>query len=177
MSTLQRSNCPCIEVRGFKWPERPTANAHAWLIGSDEHGRWLGIRQGDPWAAADGAQRGVFDSAFVKLIPSGTYWSACFNQTGYVIDVDIILPVRWHGSVVAETDLELDVLCSADGRVRVRDQDTFASVRRTWPMPDEIAAAALTTCAHIRQQLEQRVEPFASHGRTWLERWLAAVHP
>ena len=32
-----------IEVRGFKWPRRPTGVAMAQLLGEDTFGRWLGI--------------------------------------------------------------------------------------------------------------------------------------
>jgi hypothetical protein len=85
---------PAIEVRGFKWPRRPTAVAVATLLGEDEFGRWLGIREGQPWWDADGLTSGVFEASFVKVVPTGTFWTACFNLDDPVIDVDIVLPVQ-----------------------------------------------------------------------------------
>ncbi len=38
-----------IEVRGFKWPYRPTSVAQVYLLGEDAYGRWLGIAKGTSW--------------------------------------------------------------------------------------------------------------------------------
>ena len=168
MSPLQ-----LIEVRGFKWPRRPTSVAVASLLGEDEYGRWLGVAKGSPWRAADGVRSGVFHSSFVKLVPTDTFWTACFNATTPVVDVDIVLPVRWTNDVLEEVDLELDILRSIDGGVSVRDQDVFDHVRVTWSMPDHIAAQAEATCARIRELVERRVEPFDSVGQAWLTRFLS----
>lgn len=171
----ETTNRRTIEVRGFKWPQRPIAVAVTTLLGEDAFGRWLGIRQGDPWWTADHVSRGVFEHSFVKLIPTDTFWTACFHAVGHIVDVDIVLPVRWVDDVVEEVDLELDILRSADGVVSVRDQDTFAQVRAQWDMPSEIAGQAETTCAQIRTQVERGVEPFGTVGPAWLARFLADV--
>jgi hypothetical protein len=42
------SGYPLIEVRGFKWPCRPTAVAMAYLLGKDTFGQWLGVWGGSP---------------------------------------------------------------------------------------------------------------------------------
>jgi uncharacterized protein len=109
----------------------------------------------------------------VKLVPSGTYWTACFQPVDPVVDVDIVLPVDWVDGALEEVDLELDVIRSADGRVWVRDQDEFDRVRKTWAMPDDIADRAKDTCEQILALVEQRAEPFGEVGRAWLTRLLA----
>jgi uncharacterized protein len=162
-----------IEVRGFKWPRRPTATAIAYLLGDDEFGRWLGVAQGSPWRDADGAASGVFVASFVKLVPRDTFWTACFNLGDPVVDVDIVLPVRWTDNVLEEVDLELDVLRFADGSVHVRDRDAFDRVRVMRAMPDEIAARAEETCAQVRALVAQGAEPFGRVGRAWLRHFLA----
>src|SRR5688572_3859237 len=101
------SHYPLVEVRSFKWPTRPTSVAAAYLLGEDSFGRWLGIAEGRPWWMADGSRSGVFETSFVKLVPNGTFWTACFNPVDPLVDVDITLPVRWLGNVLEETDLEL----------------------------------------------------------------------
>jgi hypothetical protein len=163
-----KSDYRAIEVRGFKWPRRPTATAVVQLLGEDAFGRWLGVARGTPWWAADGSRSGVFDTSFVKVVPSDTFWTACFNPADPLVDVDIVLPVRWIADVLEEVDLELDVLRFADGSVRVRDQEAFDQVREAWAMPDEIAARAQATCEQIRTLVEQGAEPFGAIGRAWL---------
>lgn len=162
-----------IEVRGFKWPRRPTAVAVARLLGEDVFGRWLGVAKDDPWRAADRSRSGVFETSFVKVVPSGAFWTACFNPVDPVVDVDIVLPVRWIDDALEEVDLELDILRSADGSVRVRDREEFDRVREAWAMPGEIAVRAEETCARVRALVESGAEPFGSVGRAWLSRFLA----
>jgi uncharacterized protein len=172
MSTRRTAALPPIEVRAFKWPRRAGGVTQARLLGADEFGRWLGVAAGDPWWQADGLRTGVFDGPLVKVVPDGTYWSACFYPVDPLVDVDIVLPVTWIDDVLEEVDLELDVLRYADGSVRVRDQDEFARVREMWDMPDEVAAQAEATCEQIRALVEARTEPFGEVGREWLERFL-----
>ena len=164
-----------IKVRGFRWPHRPTSVAVACLLSEDEWGHWLGIARGNPWWAADGSHSGVFDMPFVKVIPNGTFWTACFHAVDPVVDVDIVLPVHWRDDEVEEVDLELDVLRSADGSVHVRDQDAFAYVRQVWAMPADISTQAEATCAQVRALVERGAEPFGAVGRAWLTRFLADV--
>jgi hypothetical protein len=124
------SNNRTIEVRSFKWPRRPTGVTVARLLGEDQFGRWIGVQKGDPWWTANRARSGVFGAPLVKLVPSGTFWTACFHPADPVIDVDIVLPVRWADDVLEEVDLELDVLRSANGTVSVRDRDEWERVRQ-----------------------------------------------
>lgn len=77
----------------------------------------------------DRTHSGLFVESFVKCIPYDTYWSVCFHPHDPIVDVDIILPVTWTGTVVKEVDLELDILRNGDGTVWVRDEDKFECVR------------------------------------------------
>jgi hypothetical protein len=117
----------------------------------------------------------VFVTSFVKLVPDGTFWTACFNPVDPVVDVDIVLPVRWIGDTLEEIDLELDILRSANGAVRVRDREEFERVRQVWAMPGDIAAQAEATCDRVRALVERGAEPFGEVGRAWLSRFLAEV--
>ncbi len=167
------SNRQVIEVRSFKWPRRPTAVAVTRLLGEDAFGRWLGITKGNPWWAADRSRSGVFEMSFVKVVPSGTFWTACFNPVDPIVDVDIVLPVRWVDDALEEVDLELDILRSAEGSVRVRDREEFDRVREAWTMPGDVAMQAEETCERVRALVELGAEPFGDVGRAWLSRFLA----
>jgi uncharacterized protein len=129
---MRRIDLPIVEVRGFKWPRRPTSIATAYFLGEDTFGKWLGVVAGRPWRSADHLQSGVFEVSFVKVIPDDAFWTACFDPFDPVVDVDIVFPVNWIDWAVEEVDLELDILRFADGSVRVRDQDEFERVRSAW---------------------------------------------
>jgi hypothetical protein len=162
-----------IHVRSFKWPYRPTSVAVAHLLGEDEFGRWLGVSKGNSWWAVDHSESGVFGASFVKVIPPGTFWTACFNLGDPVVDVDIVLPVQWADDALEEVDLELDVLRFNSGEVRVRDRDKFDEVRASWAMPGAVATQAEETCERIRHLIEAGAEPFGSVGQRWLTRYVA----
>lgn len=164
-----------IEVRGFRYPRRATSIARAWPLGSDAFGRWLGVRRGDPWRSGDGAQSGAFDRSFVKLVPKGTFWTACFHQVDPVVDVDISLPVSWVGEDLEEVDLELDVLRVATGETSVRDREKFAELRSRWGLPPDVANRAERTCQEISELVDQAAEPFGQTGALWLGRFLEAL--
>jgi uncharacterized protein len=134
-----------------------------------------GVAEGSPWRWPDGSAGGVFEASLVKVVPEGTFWTACFHPVDPVVDVDIVLPVEWVGGALEEVDLELDVLRLADSRMLVRDEEEFERVRVAWAMPDEIVARARETCERVRRMVEQRVEPFGEVGRGWLERFQAGV--
>jgi hypothetical protein len=166
-----------IEVRGFKWPRRPTDVAFAHFLGEDELGRWLGVAEGDSWFRPDDrTPGGVFVAPLVKLVPhGGTFWTACFQHVDPVVDVDIALPSSWDGDVLEEVDLELDVQRFLDGRVELRDEDELARVRARWAMPADVVASALETAAQVLYLVRTRAEPFDTVGHAWLDRFLAQV--
>ncbi len=169
-----QTDLPIIEVRNFKWPHRPTSVAMAYLLGEDTFGQWLAVVGGSRWWTEDGSRSGVFESSFVKVVPNGTFWTACFNSFDPVVDVDIVLPVNWVGNVLEEVDLELDILRTVDGTVHVRDQDAFARVR-SQGMSIDVALQAQATCESLHIQVAQRTEPFGDVGPFWLSRFLAAT--
>ena len=173
MSMHRSPDRRAIEVRGFKWPRRPTAIAVTQLLGEDAYGRWLGVARGEPWWAADRSRSGVFLEALAKVVPRGTFWTACFHPVDPEIDVDIVLPVRWFGDALEEIDLELDILRLADGSVRVRDREEFDRVRAAWAMPSDIVAQAEGMCERVRALVDAGAEPFGAVGRAWLARFLA----
>ncbi len=175
MRTRRMSGHLRIEVRGFKWPRRPTGVAMAYLLGEDAYGRWLGVPKGDPWWSADGSRSGVFETSLVKVVPAGTFWTACFYPVDPVVDVDIVLPVRWVDDVLEEVDLELDILRSAGGSVHVRDRDEFERVREAWAMPSDVVSQVEATCERVRALVERGAEPFGDVGRAWLDRFMREV--
>lgn len=175
MSIRPIANYPVIEIRGFKWPQRPTSVAMAYLIGDDDFGKWVGIAEGTPLRDVNGSQSGVFELSFVKLFPKNTFWTACFGNGDIIIDVDISLPVKWLDLTVEEIDLELDVLCTRDWHIYARDHDKLHLVRETFSMPTHISNQAERTCEEIQEKIKRRVEPFGKVGFRWLHEFLNAI--
>jgi uncharacterized protein len=134
--------------------------ATAALLGEGEFGRWLGVTKGDPWWNPDGVTTGVFVASVVMVVPLGAFWTACFNLADPMVDVDVALPARWLGDALEIIDLDLDVVRSINGNVRVRDQDEFELVRMTWARPDDIATQAAATCERLRELIARRAQPF-----------------
>lgn len=162
-----------IEVRGFKWPDRPTSTAVACILGEDAFGQWLGFARGDQWRTADGKRSGVFETSFVKLVPRGTFWTACFMPVDPIVDVDIVLPVRRVGDALEEVDLELDIVCCGDGSVSIRDREEFVRVQEAYGMPADVRAQAEETCERLYSLVMQGAEPFGDVGRMWLAHFMA----
>ncbi len=167
--------CGVIEIRSFKWPKRLKSVARTAFLGDDEFGRWLGAARGDPWSTSDGSPGGVFEESLVKLVPAGTFWTACFHPKDPVVDVDIVLPVEWAGNVLEEVDLELDILRSADGTVRVRDEYLFRHLKERRGLPADIVVSAEATCERIRDAVARRAEPFGDVGQSWLTRFVQGL--
>jgi hypothetical protein len=117
----------------------------------------------------------VFEASFVKVVPTGTFWTACFNLIDPVVDVDMVLPVQWFDDALEEVDLELDVVQCGDGSVRLRDRDEFDRVRAIWAMPDNIANEALATSESLGELVARATEPFGEVGLSWLRRFVAAA--
>jgi hypothetical protein len=161
-----------IEIWNLKWPRRKLSVAIGSYLGEDQYGHWVGQTKGAPWWSPDHSQSGVFTASFVLLIPHDAYWTACFNSSDPLFDVDIALPVQWNNDVIEIIDLELDVLRFTDGNVIVRDQEEFAQTRDSLNMPEAIAKQAESACAYMFSQLEQSAEPFGSVGDAWLSRFL-----
>ncbi|GAA5527243.1 hypothetical protein Hgul01_01027 [Herpetosiphon gulosus] len=168
------SSYPQITIHGFKWPKRPTAQAIGYLLGTDQFGHWLGIIAGSVWHHSNG-QQGTFEQSFVKLIPYNAYWSACFNRSGKLIDVDIVLPHIWDNQLVEEVDLEIDLLKMDDGRLEIRDQAVFTAVCQRWPMPASQIDQVHATTTQIYQQLATEAEPFKLVGQQWLADFLQQI--
>ena len=117
-----------------KWGGRPHWEYDAVLLGSDEHGDWLGI-PGGTHMSRPGAEY-VAPVAQVVLVPppgpdDERGWLATFHAPGGPVQVyvDMTTPPAWDGPVLRAVDLDLDVVRGATGRVWVDDEDEFARHR------------------------------------------------
>lgn len=154
-----------------KWGDRPHWEFDALLLGSDDHGDWIGV----PADTAMGRPGATFvppvDS--VVLVPSGgPGWLATFYAPGFRVEVyvDITTPAFWDGAVLRATDLDLDVVRGEKGRVWVDDEDEFAEHRIRFGYPDGLVAEASDTCTSVHAAVRDGVPPFDGKAPSpWLD--------
>lgn len=161
-----------VTVQYFKYPRIPHwRHPDLQLLGTDEHGTWLGAPTGTAVQRADEAAV-ILDRPFVQLIAPDRWWTLIVNQGGkYPIYVDITTPPTWSGDDRVElVDLDLDVIRRADGSVEVLDEEEFVEHAASLAYPDRMVAAARATTAEVVLAITQGREPFGDAGRDWLER-------
>jgi hypothetical protein len=160
-----------------KWGDRPHWEFDAIMLGSDEHGDWVGIPAGTPMARPGATFVPPVDS--LVLVPAGRptsrpWWLATFYAPGFRVEVyvDITAPARWDGPVLRAVDLDLDVVRGETGRVWVDDEDEFAEHRVAFGYPDDVVRAASDACDETHRMVAERVVPFDGVAPN---RWLDAL--
>lgn len=153
-----------IDLR--KYPDAPLRRSTGRLLGTDEHGTWIGLAVGDAVDKADGTGQPRQTPVVYLVPPAGTWWKARhFTDGGW--KVDIATPPVWDGDIVTLADLDLDVR-RQHGRLWIEDEDEFAERRALGIYPDDVVRAALAATAKVEAALRADVEPFASIGTAWL---------
>ncbi len=165
-----------------KWGQRPHWEYDAVLLGSDEHGDWLGIPAGTAMARPGATYRAQVDQ--VTLAPAPDLdergWTATFHGHGghtsgslegpVDVYVDITTPPVWDGAVLRAVDLDLDVVRGVSGRVWVDDEDEFAEHRVLYGYPEDVVALAVSSCEHVRTAVETHAAPYDGSAERWFAR-------
>ena len=154
-----------------KWGNRPHWQMEAILLGSDEHGDWLGFRRGTTMSRPGREFVSVNDQ--VGLVPYRSGWMATFHGAGGEVRtyVDITTVPAWDGNVVRAVDLDLDVVERIDGSVHVDDEDEFADHRVRFGYPQRVVELATANRDLVVDALTSRAAPFDGT----CERWLAVL--
>lgn len=163
-----------------KWRHHPHWQFDGILLGSDEHGDWLGFPAGSSMSRPGATYVAPVDQ--VCLVPGAgddalRGWVATFHAPRGPVHtyVDMTTPPTWHrtehGPEVHAVDLDLDVVRGTTGRVWVDDEDEFARHRVELDYPEDVVALSVATAERIHEAVMERVAPFDGSA----ERWLAAV--
>ena len=170
-----------VRVAFTKWGGRPHWEYDARLLGTDEHGTWVGARAGTrlrrPGVAIDAPQH------FVTLIPdTGGFVATFYDEAlhapvteggwGMVeVYVDITTPPVWDGSTVRAVDLDLDVVRSRVGRTWVDDEDEFAEHRHRYGYPNDVVRAASASCDAVQSAVAAWRGPYDGRcAPAWISR-------
>jgi uncharacterized protein len=160
-----------VHVRFTKWDGRLHWHFDMTRLGEDEYGIWLGAPAGTP--VQRGSDVPKISPAFAALMPSGL-WTAVFNEVtpdspfGYDLYVDVCTPPVWDGNTVTAIDLDLDVVRTFAGDVRLEDEDEFVEHATAMEYPQHLVAAARAAAATMFSAVESGEEPFDEVGKRWL---------
>jgi hypothetical protein len=142
-------------------------------LGRDEHGAWFGARAGAV------LQRGVeppirWPCDFLILWPRSGDYVVTFNASGkYPVYVDVTGPVTASDRRLRAIDLDLDVVRTATGEVRLLDEDEFGAHQVRYGYPREVIRTARATAGALLEWVAARREPFGLAP----ERWFALLNP
>ncbi len=165
-----------VHVAFRKWGDRPHWEMDMDRIGEDEYGVWLASGAGSQMSRPGSRVTFSYASAAAvsRSLPSMAFFHERDADARVAIYVDITTPPVWEGELVTLVDLDLDVVRGWDGIVRVLDEDEFAAHQQLYAYPAELVELAERSCADVYAAVEANLEPFATRGAVWLERYLAA---
>lgn len=152
-----------------KWGGKPHWRFEVMFLGNDAYGTWFGA----PFGAV--MQRGdeppiSWKSDFVVLVPQEGEWVATFNaEGGYPIYIDVTGPISIERTTVRAADLDLDVVRTREGDVRLLDEDEFAEHQLRYGYPTSLIAAARATATWLLSAVSADREPFADAPARWFD--------
>lgn len=160
-----------MKVRFTKWGGRPHWHFDVDELGTDEHGRWFGLRQGTRIQRADEPPKEQPRDS-VLLVPTTGCFIASWNATGRVrIYVDVSTAPVVTDTTIEAVDLDLDVIRLRSGKTRIIDEDEFALHQQLFDYPPWLVEQASATADWLRQAISARAEPFGRTGPHWLTRY------
>lgn len=143
-------------------------------LGEDEHGVWLGMREGTYERPGEVVP---ITTPFVQLVAPDRWWTVLHNGPDHRWDtyVDVCTPVCWADPGRGECiDLDLDVVRDQTGGVQVLDLDEFADHQVRHAYPPELIDGARRGAAEVVQLLRSGTEPFATRQQAWRDHLVGA---
>jgi hypothetical protein len=153
-------------------------------LGTDVYGTWLFAPKGTVLRSQSGSGvaecevgQGTADAGrpVLHLIQNGEWWVAHWCEL--FISVDICVPASRADGEWSFTDLELDVLAFADGRVEVHDEDEYMEACHAGTISAEESRKAQAALANVERWLRDGVEPFGGIGWARLDQAISLGLP
>ncbi|MBK5222450.1 MAG: DUF402 domain-containing protein [Acidimicrobiia bacterium] len=147
-----------IWVVRSKWPDRPWSRALAHVLGTDEHGTWVGLPGGHTVHRGDT----VVETApfpVVMCIPLDGWWVANWYGRSVELMVDVVAPPRWGDDAVTLVGLDFRVMVH-DGEARLVDAERFEEQRLLYEYPSTIESGARRAAAEVLATVSAGVAPF-----------------
>ena len=166
---------PDVVVRFTKWGGSDHWTFRATRIGEDEHGIWVAAPIGTPFARPGMEFTAERNQVFVfprdRPYTTAFYQPLADDDADHVsLYVDITTVPFWQGDEVTMSDLDLDVVRYADGRVSVEDEEEFVLHQQLLRYPPEVVALAHESVVARLSEVRKASEPFGIVGTDWLRR-------
>jgi protein associated with RNAse G/E len=162
-----------VEVLFTKWDGRAHRRTVERLLGTDEHGTWLGSPVGSVVHYVKADARVPMKVPQVRLLPAGGWWSAIFmgGDREPAVYCDVATRAEWASpSEVMLIDLDLDVELWRNGDLKLLDEDEFAEHQVLFGYPAEVVAEARKAAEYLVRAISAGQEPFATVWQSWLRK-------
>ncbi|MEN8237608.1 MAG: DUF402 domain-containing protein [Actinomycetota bacterium] len=172
MTTHAESGSVRIDTR--KYPDHLHWQFSAQVLGEDEYGLWVHVPS-DTMARRGSEPVRPIGTGFVSLVPVDDPWIVEFylSHPWHTIYVNIGTVPSVIGDRIHQIDLDLDVVLTVDGDVKILDEDEFVEHQVLYGYPEEVRDAALVATERARKLLVSRSAPFNGAA----DRWLQIVDP
>lgn len=168
-----------VTVQFLKNPDHLHWGFEARWLGEDEYGSWVFVPRGAKrWKGAKSFRPVDYDAVFCA--PHDGWWHLHYNghvtmpdgqAVGLTHFIDITTSPKWLAPDRYEmVDLDLDVVVTAEGEIRIDDEDEFILHQVAYGYSQDMIARALAETRFIVSALEQRAEPFFDVAEAWLDR-------
>lgn len=163
-----------VWIERRKWPDSPHYGVTGTVLGSDEHGVWVGARPGSTIQMPDGTCR-VGERPAVWCVSRDDWFLLHFWHGHPEVDiyVDICTPPVWNARGARMVDLDFDVIVwtpAKGGHTALVDEDEFEEHRVALAYPDDLIANARRAAADVLARVEAAEPPFTLEtAAPWLE--------
>lgn len=156
-----------------KWDiaERRCRQAFSWpveILGTDQHGTWLGSRRGNPVQQPDGGVELQQNDAVWLVIERSWSLSAFWFTAETDLTIDVCTPPTFKDETWSFIDLELDLFRLPDGRAGIVDQDEWELLAGSGLISDEAVRVVEESARSLLPLVERKVEPFGHAALPWL---------
>ena len=157
-----------IHINQRKWPDTPHWHFDAAWLGDDAHGMWVFVSADTVIQRGDEPQR-LSGVDFVGLIPRDEPWIVEFyrDHPEHQTYVNIGTVPVWDGALATQVDLDLDVILTPDGSVRVIDIDEFTEHQISLAYPSDLIDHAQNAADEAARRIGERVAPFDQRPDHW----------
>lgn len=162
-----------VTVQFYKNPRVLHWGFAGFLLGEDEHGRWVSLPRGSDRWKGETWWRPTQEDA-VQCFPHEGWWVLHYNgpvrPVSHFVDI-ATQPTLVHGRFEM-IDLDLDLVVRVDGTVEVEDEDEFEVNQVSLGYSQDMISRARTETERLAELLRRREEPFFEVA----DRWLQAVN-
>jgi protein associated with RNAse G/E len=161
----QQAASKTIRVIGHKYDGSPRDEWPAQLV--EERGTQLCVYvPAGTEELVRGHRRQVMEIPFTGLFWTDRWYNVWqLDQTeGVLFYANVATPCQFDGSVLRWVDLDIDIVCYADGSIVVKDEDEFEEHTLRFAYPEDVVERALAVRDELLSLANAGAFPFSQTG-------------